>query len=157
MRYRQAKTSDCEHIAEVLLKNYNLKDMKEARIVAKAELDMYNCIVAEVKKTGQIIGIAGWRQHGLPKHQLVETVRMAIDPELRGKGIARTLFKKMIQDAHKHYRSHGLKLRKLYAYAHTNNKLAMKFYKRRGMIHEATLKDHFYNGESEAIFSMFFE
>lgn len=157
MIYRQAKKEDYKEIAEVLLKNYKLKNIKEALQVAKNELEMFNYVVAEEKKTGKIMGAACWRCQGLPKHQLVESVRVAIMPELRGKGIARTLFKTMIQDAHKFYRANGLKIRKLYACAHASNKLAVDFYKRRGMIHEATLKDHYYKGESEFIFSMFFE
>ena len=157
MKYRKAKKEDCEHIAEILLENYNIKDKEEALHVAKEEFKMFNYIVAELKKTGEIIGVACWRSHGLPKHQLVESVRVAIKEGHRGKGVTKSLFKKMIQDAHKYFREHGLKIRKLYAYAHTSNKLAMKFYKKRGMIQEATLNDHYYKGEDEAIFSMFFE
>lgn len=155
MRYRRAKLSDYEQIAEVLLKNYNIKTLREAKQVAKNELELYNFFVAEDK--GKITGIAGWKIHGLPKHKLAETVRVAVLPEYRGRGVARTLFKNIVQDAHKFYRTQGLKLRKIYAYAHSSNKLALKFFRRRGMIHEATLRDHYYKGENEYIFSMFFE
>jgi len=154
MKYRKAKETDYEQIGEVLLKNYNLKNITEAIQVAKDELEMFNCIVAEHK--GQVVGVSFWRVQGLPKHRLVESVRLAVLPEYRGRGVARTLFKDMIQDAHKYYRAHNLKIRKLYVHAHANNKKAIEFYKRRGMIHEATLKNHFYDGEDEHIFSMFF-
>ena len=37
MIYRKAKTKDAKEIAEVLLKNYNIKDKQEALIIAKQE------------------------------------------------------------------------------------------------------------------------
>ena len=155
MIYRKAKPKDAKGIANVLLKNYNIKDKQEALTIAKKEIKDFNCIVAENK--GRIVGISCWRIHGLLKHQLVQSVRLAIMPNLRGKRVATKLFETMVQDADKFYKANNQKIRKMYAFAHSSNKLAQKFYKDRGFIHEATLKDHYYKGEDEFVYSMFFE
>jgi len=55
------------------------------------------------------------------------------------------------------YNIKGFKLRKLFLQTHVSNVRAQNFYKKIGFFHEATLKDHYYNGEDEMIFSMFFE
>jgi len=156
MKYRKAAPKDKKGIAEVLFKNYNIKTKKEALRITKEEFDRhYHYIVAE--NNGKIVGIACWTMHGRPKHQLAHCARVAVMPELRGKGVARNLFKKMVQDADRFYKSQGHKMRKMYAYAHSSNKLAQRFYKNRGFILEAKLKDHYYKGEDEYIYSMFFE
>jgi ribosomal protein S18 acetylase RimI-like enzyme len=156
MKYRKAILKDKKEIAEVIFKNYNVKTMKESLRIAKEELDNdYHYVVAE--NNGKVIGIACWTMHGRPKHNLVHCARVAVLPELRGRGIAKKLFEKMVQDADRFYKSQGQKIRKMYAYAHSSNKLAQRFYKNRGFILEAKLKDHYYKGEDEYIYSMFFE
>ena len=96
-------------------------------------------------------------EHARPKHRLVHCSRVAIIPHLRGKGVATKLFETMVQDADKFYKSQGFKMRKMYAYVHSSNKLAQRFYKDRGFILEAKLKDHYYKNQDEYIYSMFFE
>ena len=156
MKYRKATKKDEKGIADVLFENYNIKTRKEALRIIREEFERnFNYLVAD--KNGKIIGIVCWTMHGRPKHQLVHCARVALLPEYRGKGIARNLFKKMVQDADRFYKAQGQKMRKIYAYAHSSNKPAQNFYKRRGFILEAKLKDHYYKGEDEYIYSMFFE
>ena len=153
--YRKAEAKDAEGAAAVLLKNYNIKNEEEAKEIFKDELVRYSVIVAE--EGGKIIGIAAWRMHGQPKHQVAECGRIAVLPEYQGKGIASELFEDIVQDAHKFYAAHGTKLRKIYVYVHSSNKKAQEFYSKIGLIKEAELKDHFYKGESELVYSMFLE
>jgi len=156
MKYQKAIPNDVKQIAEVLLRNYNIKTKAEALRIIKEELGKdYNYIVA--KNNDRIVGIACWTIHGRPKHQLAHCARVAVLPEFRGKGIAKNLFRRMVQDADRFYKSQGYKMRKMYAYTHSSNKLAQRFYKNRGFILEAKLKDHYYKGKDEYIYSMFFE
>ncbi len=153
--YRKAEAKDADGAAAVLLKNYNIKSIEEAKEVFNEEINSYRYIVAE--EDGKIVGIATWRTHGQPKHQLAQCGRVAVLPEYQGKGIATELFEHLVQDAHKFYVSHSTKLRKIYVYVHSSNKKAQDFYATLGLIKEAVLKDHFYKGEDELVYSMFLE
>ena len=79
--------------------------------------------------------------------------RIAVVSDHRGKGIAKELFNRLVEDANKELNG---KLRKLFLFTHASNKRAHKFYEKLGMKHEATLKDHFYKGEDEWVYSVFF-
>ncbi len=152
---RKADAKDADSAAVVLLKNYNIKNLDEAKKAFLEELSRYSYVVVE--ENGKIIGIACWRTHGLPKHQLAESGRVAVLPEQKGKGVATALFERIVQDADKFYKAHGTKLRKIYAYVHSSNKKAAEFYSGLGLIKEAVLKDHYYKGEDEFVYSMFLD
>lgn len=153
--YRKAEASDAAQAAKVLVENYNMKDMEEAKRVFLEEISRYHYLVAE--EEGKVVGVACWRVHGLPKHQLAEVGRVARLQEYQGRGITTKLFRKLVQDADKFYKAHGTKLRKIYAYVHSTNKKAKMFYERLGLIKEAELKDHYYKGEDEFVYSMFMD
>jgi N-acetylglutamate synthase-like GNAT family acetyltransferase len=153
--YRKALAEDVDGVAPVLLKNYNIKSKEEAKEVFLEELSIYNYIVAE--DDGKIVGIACWRMHGLPKHSLAECARVAIMPKYKGKGVATELFGRIVRDADRFYKTHNSKLRKIYAYMHSSNKKAQEFFSSLGLIQEAILKDHYYKGEDEYIYSMFMD
>lgn len=155
MKFRKAKAKDVVGIATVLKECYNINSIKEGINVFREEVQKkYSYIVAD--DNGRIAGITTWQMHGLPKHQLCELDRIAVLPEYRGKGVAQTLFKALIKDANSEYKKHGFKLRKLYILCHVDNKRAHAFYKKVGMKHETTLKNHYYKGKDEFVFSRFF-
>ncbi len=153
--YRKAAAEDSDEAAKVLLKNYNMKDMGEAKSVFNEEFERYSYMVALDGK--KVIGVGCWRMHGLPKHMLAESSRIAVLPEYRGKGVATELFGKVVRDADRFYKAHGSKLRKLYVYVHSSNKKAQEFYEKLGLVKEAELKDHYYKGEDEFIYSLFMD
>ena len=155
IKYRQGKKEDAEHVAAVLLKNYNIKNLEEAKNAFLDDLKRFEFIIAE--EGGKIIGISCWRIHGLPKHQVAECGRVAVLPEYQGKGIATALFEKVVHEADIYYKKKKTKLRKIYAYVHSSNKKAKEFYENLGLIKEAVLKDHYYKGEDEFVYSMFME
>lgn len=153
--YRKALAEDVDAAAVVLLKNYNIKNLEEAKEVYLEELSIYNYLVAD--EDGKVVGVACWRMHGLPKHQLAECARVAILPKYKGGGVATELFGRVVRDADRFYKTHGSKLRKIYAYMHSSNKKAQEFFSGLGLIREAVLKDHYYKGEDEYIYSMFMD
>ena len=154
MIIRNAKPEDAEGIANVLAQSYNIDSIEEGKDVFEKETKKeYNYIVAE--EEGKIIGITTWQMHGLPKHQLAELDRIAVLPEYRGKGVARQLFAKLLEEASAAYKAKGSNLRKLYLLTHASNARAQAFYKKLGFSHDATLKDHYYEGEDEFVFAMF--
>ena len=156
MKFRKATSKDARGIAEVLVKSYNIKDLKEAIGVFKNETKkLHNYIVAD--DNGKITRIVTWAAHGLPKHQLCELDRIAVLSEYQGKGVAKNLLNALVKDAKEYYKKHGQKLRKLYLLTHDHNKRAHRFYEKAGFRHETTLKEHYYRGKDELVYSMFFD
>jgi ribosomal protein S18 acetylase RimI-like enzyme len=155
MKFRKAALKDAKGIANVLVKSYNIRDLKEGINVFKSETKKFHkYIVAEHDK--KIVGIVTWVVHGLPKHQLCELDRIAVLPQYRGRGVARKLFDALIKDAKAYYRKNNSKLRKLYLLTHADNVRAHKFYEKLGFKHETTLKEHYYKNKDEFVYSMFF-
>ena len=155
MKIRKAASKDAKGIANVLVNSYNVKDSKEGVEVFKNETaKQHHWIVAE--DNGKIIGIATWIMHGLPKHQLAELDRIAVLPEFRGKGIAKTMFEALLKDCRDFYKKHKSKLRKMYILTHYDNVRAHRFYEKLGFSHETTLKQHYYANKDEYVYSRFF-
>jgi len=155
MIYRTATEKDIEQIKHVLHQCYNIESPDEGEKAVKEELEKrYNFIIAE--EEGKVLGFASWRMHGLPKHQLCELDRIAVLPEVRGKGVAKELFNALAKEADESYKKHGFRLRKLYLMTHADNKRAHSFYEKMGLTHETMLKSHFYHDKDEAVFSKFF-
>lgn len=155
MKFRKSTPRDAVGIATVLKECYNIDSIEEGINVFKEEVQKkYNYIVAD--DDGRIAGLTTWQMHGLPKHKLAELDRIAVLVDYRGKGVAQGLFRALVKDANSEYKKHGFKLRKLYILCHADNKRAHKFYKKMGMKHETTLKNHYYNGKDEFVFSRFF-
>ena len=155
MLYRNSTPKDAKGIANVLVKSYNIKNLAEGVSVFKNEIKkQHHYLVAEEK--GKIAGIVTWLMHGLPKHGLCELDRIAVLPEFQGKGIAKELFNKLVEDADKAYKKHGFRLRKLYILTHADNKRAQSFYEKMGCGHETTLKKHYYGNKDEFVYSKFF-
>lgn len=156
MKIRKAVLKDAKGIANVLVKSYNIKDLKEGINVFKNEIRKnHHYIIAE--ENGKIMGIVTWLMHGLPKHQLCELDRIAVLPEYRGKGVSIKLFDALIEDAKSFYKKNKSKLRKLYLLTHADNERAQRFYEKLGFKHETTLKEHYYKDKDEFVYSVFFD
>ena len=156
MDYRISKEEDAEQIALVLKGCYNIDTIDEGIEVFKNEVNKDHLyIVAE--EDNKIIGLTTLIIHGLYKHGLAELDRIAVLPEGRGKGIAVELFNQLVKYGKEKYEEKGYKLRKLYLLTHHDNERAHGFYKKVGLKHETTLKDHYYTDRNEFVFSMFFQ
>jgi len=154
MKIRKSKKSDANGIALVLKSSYNMDSLQEAKDAFLSESKKgINYIVAE--ENGNILGLTTWLMHGLHKHGLVELDRIAVLPEFRGKGISKQLFDALIINAKKEFENNGKKLRKLFLLTHASNERAHKFYEKIGLIHETTLKKHYYSNEDEWVYSIF--
>lgn len=98
------------------------------------------------KRKGKVVGFVAWKNVGKPKHKLIELIRIEVDKKYRNHGIATDLFKRMFK---------RIRFRKLFLTTHKSNIIAHRFYEKMGMIYETTLKNHYYNGEDEFVYSMF--
>ncbi|MDA1196401.1 MAG: GNAT family N-acetyltransferase [Nanoarchaeota archaeon] len=154
MIIRNAQQQEATQIAAVLKDAYNIDSVQEGVEVFKTETNKgYNYLVAV--EDNKIVGLTSWQMHGLPKHQLAELDRIAVLKSQQGKGLGKQLFEALIKKASEEYEKHSSKLRKLYLLTHADNIQAQAFYKKLGMQHEATLKEHFYNNKDEFVFSIF--
>ena len=153
--FRKPSENDAEQIAMVLSQNYNMKDLREAKeFFLKDISEGVNYVVAE--QNGKIIGLATWKMHDLPKHELAEMHKIAVLDGFKGKGLAQKIFAWLVKDAKLFYKKHGKKLRKLYLMAHANNGRAIGFYEKLGFKKEAILPSHYYNGIDELVLAMYF-
>lgn len=156
MRIRPARPADGPGIARVLVACYNIADEAEGLLAfANESRHGHQYLVAEEGST--IAGLVTWLMHGLPKHGLAELDRIAVLPEWRGQGVASQLVKTLVADAQAFYAAQGRALRKLYLLTHDDNARAHAFYEKMGFAHETTLKDHYYAGRPERVYSRFFE
>lgn len=152
-KFRLAKIEDASKIAVILMTSYNITSLDEGVHTFLSEMKKNVFVLAEQDNT--IVGVASYKIHGLPKHELAEMDRIAILPEYRGKGISKPLFEYLLKDVKKFYEKQDHKLRKLFLLTHAENKRAHEFYKKLGFSHETTLKNHYYEGKDEFVFSMF--
>ncbi|MFC2136146.1 GNAT family N-acetyltransferase [Bacteroidota bacterium] len=153
MIIRKATEKDSEKVALVLFTSGLAKSLVIGREMFLREMkrgDTY--LLAEEEKP---LGIASWIFQGAYRHELAELYHIGLIPEAKGKGVGKELLKAMIKDINKVYAVKGKKLRKLYALTHAENEIAHKFYRKMGMVHEATLKDHFYKGKDEFVFAYY--
>ena len=156
IKLRNAVKADARQIAAVLRECYNISSLEEGAEVFLSEMKKgISYIVAE--ENGKVIGLITWYIHGLPKHGLTELDRIAVSVEYRGKGISRLLFNALIEEVGKFYASKGCRFRKLYLLTHESNKRAHSFYEKIGLRHETTLRDHYYDGEDERVYSLFID
>ncbi len=152
---RLGTAADTEQAARVLLAAYNMADMAEARAAYQRETEMgHRYLVAEA--AGAIVGISSWYLHGVPHHGLAELDRIAVLPEYRMNGAGSELFHGLVEDAQRFYTERGERLRKLFLMTHDDNQAAHALYRKVGMEKEVVLKDHYYDGQAEAVFSVFF-
>ncbi len=154
MQFRKSVPADAMMIGKVLSRSYNMSNILEgARTFCDETERGFNYIVAE--EENHVVGVASWVAHGLPKHGLCEMDRLAVLPAYRGRGIATHIFNFLLDDATAFYESQGSRLRKLYLLTHATNETAQSLYRKLDFVHEATLRNHYYEGVDEYVFSMF--
>ena len=151
---RDAKDEDAEGIAKVLMEAYKIFSVEEGKRAFKIDLAKgKHYIVAE--KGEKIIGLTTWAIHGLPKHGLAELDRIAILKESRKNGVATQLLERLKEEVDNEFKKYGKRLRKLCLMSHDNNNGAHEFYKKLGFKPEAKIENHYYEGQTEYIFSMY--
>jgi ribosomal protein S18 acetylase RimI-like enzyme len=156
MRVRRARASDARGIAGVMLESYRIDTLREGMNAFEDEARRgHHYLVATEGK--DVMGFTSWTMHDLPKHELAELNRIAVAKRCRGKGVARSLFNGMIADLRRFYSRYGKHLRKLYVMTHGTNRTARAFYRRMGFTLEARLKSHYYKGQDECVYSIFFK
>lgn len=155
MDLRQAAPDDAKGIAHIMKQSYKIDSVPEAESVFQEEMEKHHHFV--VAAVGyDIIGFASWTVRDLPRHELAELNRIAVHQDHRGRRIGEGLFYFLLQDVKRYYLGRGHKLRKMFVMTHASNHVARKFYEKVGFKLEATLRDHYYKGEDECVYSMFF-
>lgn len=94
----------------------------------------------------KVVGFITWQRIGKQKHQLIEMTRIEVNELYRNEGIGTKLFQRMLKK---------IKFRKLFLTTHNDNFIAKGFYEKMGMRLEAVLPNHYYNGKTEFVYSMF--
>lgn len=155
MEYLKAVVEDSEQIIAIMLESFNIKSLEEGR---EAHLDElrggHNFIVA--RDLSKVLGFTSWVAHGRLRHGLVELNHIAVVPGYQGQGLAVGLFEELVASAQDYFEAEDGRLRKLFLLTHADNVQAQRFYKKMGLEHEATLRNHFYEGKEEFVMSKFF-
>lgn len=153
--FKVAGVKDATSIGGLLKNSYQSleKSLSKGKQAYVSEVRRgYHYVVA--KKGQKVVGLAAWFYHGLPKHGLIEIDRFAVKKELRRTGIGTELFKFLVTDANNFFKKSG-GLRKIYLFTRKSNLTAHKFYKSLGFKKEAEVKNQFYKGKNDLIFSKF--
>lgn len=152
---RKATLKDGQAISRLLKEKYSFTSLKEARRAFSAEYKQHHFRIAE--DDGHIVGLLSWQPQGTVKHGVVELTRFAIMPDMANPlGIKEELFDVLVAEADFYYREHGSRLRKVFSMIHADADHIKQFYLDKGMHQEALLKDHYYPGKDELVFSLFF-
>lgn len=154
--FRKGSLNDSEKIAELILQNYNVKTLQDAKDFFEKDLATGTRYIV-VEKDAKIVGFVSWREHDRPYHELAELHAIAIDDSLKGKGLSKLLFDKLVQEMNEFYAGFGNSLRKLYLMTHANNARAIRFYEKMGFKKEAVIPNHYYDGVNELVLSMYFK
>ena len=155
MKYKKSGLLDVGKVSKLLVKGFNIGSSKEGKEIFLKERKRDTFIIAE--ENGQLHGLISWGIRGVPKHQLVRIARICIVNSKKKNEVAIELLREATQEADKFFKKKNLKLRKMYAMVRSTNKKLKDFYKKMGFVEEAKLKDHYYKGKDEFIFSLFFE
>ena len=92
-------------------------------------------------------GFIKFRKIGKKKHGLYELIRIEVYDKYKRQGVGKALFVMMLNKI--------VNYRKLFCTTHTSNKVAHKFYEKMGMKMEATLPNHYYEGEPEMVYALY--
>lgn len=93
LNYRQAKQRDKEGIKEVLVKSF---EPTYAYYAQKSFTNLHNALVAE--DGGKVIGVINWRVFKVGEKKIGYLFWLAVQPELRRKGVAKSLIQNATGD-----------------------------------------------------------
>ncbi|MFA6098185.1 MAG: hypothetical protein WCV50_01910 [Patescibacteria group bacterium] len=155
INFRKATCEDSPAVSRLLRSKYSFTTSDEAAATYNSECLAQHYRLAE--REGKIIGLVSWRPQGIAKHGVAELTRIAVDsdePDI--KTVKEMLFDVTVAEADYYYKQHDSKLRKVFSMIHADNVQIRNFFVDKGMRQEAVLKDHFYSGKDELVFSLFF-
>ena len=152
---RRASLKDGRAVSELLKQKYSFVSLKQARKTFAFEfVHNHHFRIAEID--GRIVGLVSWRPQGILKHGVVELTRIAIEIGVsNARQVKEALFDVMVAEADFYYKKQGYRLRKVFSLIHADDKVIKEFFIDKGMQQEAVLKNHFYRGKDELVFSLF--
>ncbi len=155
VRVKKAALKDSGLVSSLLKQKYNFRTLADAERAFKKEIRQHHHVrVAWLED--HPVGLISWRAQGDVHHGVAELVRLAVlssvpDP----REIKESLFDVMLAEAESYYHEHGSRLRKVFSMIHADNRHIRDFFQDKGMRQEAVLKNHFYPGRDELVFSLF--
>ena len=155
MQIRKPTEEDAEKIGEFLEKCFKTTYEGQGKDAFLNELGRgHNFFILEVDE--ELKGVGSWTLRGLPHHEVIRINRLRVrkkeDIEL-----AKPLFRAMAEDADKFFKSKGFKLRKVFQLVHSNDQPMIDTLESLGLEKEAVIKEHFWKGINEYVYSMFLE
>jgi len=155
IRVRKASLKDSRAVSRLLKQKYNFNSLAEARAAFVAEFWHGNHFrIADIN--GKVVSLASWCPESRLKYGVVELTRLAVDNTLSSPHeVKEALFDVIMAEADYYYKEHGYHLRKVFSLIHADNKQVKEFFVDKGMRQEAILKNHFYPGRDELVFSLF--
>ncbi|MFA6553087.1 MAG: hypothetical protein WCT27_01540 [Patescibacteria group bacterium] len=151
----KAMLKDSRMVAKLMKQKYSFRKLGEAEETFRKEMGQHHHFrIAWLD--AEAVGLISWRTQGGVHHGVAELVRLAVSssvPEPRE--VKEALFDIMVAEADSFYREHGIRLRKVFSMIHADNRHIREFFQDKGMRQEAVLKNHFYPGMDELVFSLF--
>ena len=153
---RLGTAADTERAARVLLTAYNMADHGRSASGLPARNRGWATGTWWPRRRVRLSALAPGTCTAFPTMGLAELDRIAVLPKYRMNGAGSELFHSLVADAQHFYAQRGERLRKLFLMTHDDNHAAHALYRKVGMEKEVVLKDHYYDGRAEAVFSIFF-
>ena len=106
-----------------------------------------------LEKDGEVKGIGSWTLRGLVHHEVIRINRLGICSR-DDIALAKPLFRAMAEDADKFFKEQGFKLRKCFQLVHSTDAPMVEILESLGLEKEAVIKEHFWKGVDELVYSM---
>ncbi len=152
---RRASLKDSLVVSKLLKKKYNFSSLVEARKCFQEELKNKDHFRVAETESG-VVGLISWRSQGTLRHGVAELRRLAVLSDYSDPlAVKEALFDVMLAEADNYYREHGWRLRKVFSLIHADSRNIKRFFIDKGMQQEAVLRNHYYPGRDELVFSLF--
>ena len=152
MQIRKATEEDAERVGGFMGKCYKTSYDGQGKEVFLNEFGRrHNFFVLE--EEGEIKGVGSWTLRGLPHHEVVRINRLSVSKR-EDIDLAKPLFRALAEDADKYFKSKGFKLRKVFQLVHSNDSPMIEILESLGLEKEAVIKEHFWKGIDEFVYSM---
>ena len=155
MDIRKTTEKDADMMGKFMENCYKTTHLGQGREVYLHEYKRgHQFFVLEVDS--QPKGIGSWTLRGLPHRKVIRINRLGVSKK-EDIAYAKPLFRALAEDADQYLKSKGFKLRKVFQLVHSNDQPMIDILESLGLEREAVIKEHFWKGINEFVYSMFLE